>query len=86
MGALSLLNFVFLAVPIGSTVGVLVGLQSYRDANGQQPLFKPNRPNGPGGKPPPNDNGITIEYHCDETLGISPLSQGDHYTCKFYYH
>ena len=83
MGALFLLNFVLVAIPIGSTLGVLLGLQSQRQANGQDPLFKPDKPTGPGGKPVPGDNGIEIEVHCDETLGISPPSQGDHYTCKF---
>lgn len=80
MGALFLLNFVLVAIPIGSTVGVLLGIQGHRAATGQEPLFKPKEPTGPGGGPPKNDDGIKIEYYCDETIGISPPSQGDHYT------
>lgn len=80
MGALFLLNFVLVAIPIGTTLGVLLGIQSQRAANGQEPLFKPDHPTGPGGGPPKNDDGIKVEYYCDETIGISPPSQGDHYT------
>jgi len=80
MGALFLLNFVLVAIPIGATLGTLLGIQSQRAANGQEPLFKPDKPTGPGGGPPKNDDGIKVEYYCDETIGISPPSQGDHYT------
>lgn len=81
MGALSLLNFVLLAIPIGTTLGVLLGIQSHRLATGQEPLFKPDNPtDNPDGSPKKGDNGIKIEYYCDETIGISPASQGDHYT------
>ena len=96
MGALSLLNFVLVAIPIGATLGTLLGIQSHRSASGQKPLFKPDHPTDPtnpggggggggggwGGPPKKGDNGITIESHCNETLGISPPSLGDHYTCK----
>ena len=80
MGALFLLNFVLVAIPIGTTLGVLLGIQGQRAASGQEPLFKPKHPEGPGGGPPKNDNGIKTEYYCDETIGISPPSLYDHYT------
>ncbi|KAF4119934.1 Glycosyl hydrolase family 12 [Geosmithia morbida] len=75
MGALSLLNFVLVALPIGSTLGVLLGLQAHRDATGQEPLFKPTNPNTP-----PKNDGITLVHKCNETVGISPASVGDKYT------
>lgn len=66
MGVLWLLNFVLIAFPVGTTVGILMGLQNHRIATGQSPLFV--------------DNGIKWKNYCDKTLGISPPSKGDHYT------
>jgi|SRR5688572_3869612 hypothetical protein len=68
MGVLWLLNFVLIAFPIGTTVGILMGLQTHRIATGQSPLFV--------------DNGIKWKNYCQKTLGISPPSKYDHYTCK----
>ena len=68
MGFLWLLNFVLIAFPIGATVGALLGLQTHRIATGQAPLFV--------------DNGIKSKSYCQKTLGISPPSKADHYTCK----
>lgn len=75
MGLLSLLNFALVALPIGSTLGVLLGLQAHRDATGQDPIFKPTNPGVP-----PKNNKITIVHKCNETVGITPASSGDEYT------
>jgi hypothetical protein len=66
MGVLWLLNFVLIAFPIGTTVGILLGVQTHRIATGQAPLFR--------------DNGIKHKNYCQKTLGISPPSKYDHYT------
>ncbi|KFA66793.1 hypothetical protein S40285_08828 [Stachybotrys chlorohalonatus IBT 40285] len=78
-----LLNFVLVAVPIGTTAGVLVGLQAQRDANGQEPLFgdQPGFGGGAGGgSGPPRTTRIDVDMYCDTSIGISPPSVGDHYT------
>jgi len=80
MGALWLLNFVLLAIPIGTTLGVLLGLQASRES----PLFEDypgfGSGNGPG-RGPLRDNRVTKQDPlCNENVGVSPLSQGDHYT------
>jgi hypothetical protein len=79
MGLLWIINFVLLSIPIGATLGVLLGIQSHRAAAGEEPLFQPAPP-GPGEAP--DDDRITVKSYCNETIGISPPSQGDHYTCK----
>ncbi|KAH7320773.1 concanavalin A-like lectin/glucanase domain-containing protein [Stachybotrys elegans] len=80
MGALWLLNFVLLAIPIGTTLGVLLGLQASRES----PLFEGDpgfgSGNGPG-RGPLRDNSVTKQDPlCNQNVGVSPLSQGDHYT------
>jgi hypothetical protein len=77
MGLLWIINFVLLSIPIGATLGVLLGIQSHRAAAGEEPLFQPAPP-GPGEAP--DDDRITVKAYCNETIGISPPSQGDHYT------
>jgi hypothetical protein len=78
-----LLNIVLVGIPIGTTAGVLVGLQAQRDANGQEPLFGdlPGYGGGGGAGTAPKDNRITEEMFCDTSVGYSPPSQHDHYTC-----
>lgn len=68
MGALWLINFVLIAFPIGTTVGVLMGMETHRTSTGQSPLFR--------------DNGIKTKGYCQKTIGISPPSKGEHYTRK----
>lgn len=76
-----LLNIVLVGIPIGTTAGVLVGLQAQRDANGQEPLFGDLPGYGGGGAgSAPKDDRITNEIFCDTSIGFSPPSQHDHYT------
>lgn len=79
-----LVNFGLLAVPIAATLGVLIGLQSHRDATGQAPLFT-----GDDGDDGTGDSGGSsskngIEYirNCDKAYGITPDSKGQEYTRK----
>ncbi|WQF87653.1 Putative glycoside hydrolase family 12, glycoside hydrolase family 11/12 [Colletotrichum destructivum] len=69
-------NFVLLAVPIGVTLGVLMGLDAGRSANGEKPLF--TEPDNPGTIP--KNNGITPMVSCDKAMGLHPLSKGQEYT------
>ncbi|GJC84313.1 endoglucanase cel12A [Colletotrichum liriopes] len=69
-------NFVLLAVPIGVTLGVLMGLDAGRSANGEKPLF--TEPDNPGTIP--KNNGITAMVSCDKAMGLHPLSKGQEYT------
>lgn len=68
MGLRSLLSLGLIAVPIGATLGILLGLDAHRSATGQQPLFQ--------------DNSVSKERYCQKAYGISPNSVGQQYTCK----
>ncbi|KAK5076978.1 hypothetical protein LTS08_007533 [Lithohypha guttulata] len=66
MGIRSLVSFGLIAVPIGATLGVLIGLDAHRSATGQQPLFQ--------------DNSVSIDTYCQKAYGITPRSLGQQYT------
>lgn len=66
MGLRSLISFVLLAIPIGATLGILLGLDAHRTATGQQPLFQ--------------DNSVSIDTYCQKAYGITPPSTGQQYT------
>ncbi|CAM1501253.1 Fc.00g104150.m01.CDS01 [Cosmosporella sp. VM-42] len=61
-----LVNIGLLALPIGVTIGVLLGIEQHRVATGQSPLFR--------------DDGIKTERYCEKTIGIHPISTGLEYT------
>ncbi|WYZ43940.1 hypothetical protein EsH8_VII_000376 [Colletotrichum jinshuiense] len=69
-------NFVLLAVPIGATLGILIGLDAGRSSSGQPPLF--TEPDNPGTIP--KNNGITAMVSCDKAMGLHPESKGQEYT------
>lgn len=71
-------NFVLLAVPIGATLGILIGIDAGRSSNGQSPIF--TEPDNPGTTP--KNNGITAMVSCDKAMGLHPLSKGQEYTRK----
>lgn len=87
-------NAGLLAIPIGATVGVLVGIESHRQATGQGPLFSSGGDGNPGnggsstggtgggggGTTVGNGNGITISQYCQASYGISPPAKGTEYT------
>ncbi|KAG9255594.1 concanavalin A-like lectin/glucanase domain-containing protein [Emericellopsis atlantica] len=77
MGALSILSGVLALLPIICSLAVLIGLDVGRGPS-SPPLFSPEQPKGPDGKP--LGNGIKHKSYCDETIGISPPAVGDHYT------
>ncbi|EXL91707.1 hypothetical protein FOIG_15226 [Fusarium odoratissimum NRRL 54006] len=71
-----LVNFGLLALPIAITLGVLIGLNSSREASGGPPLFKPD----PKPTAPKKKNGITTEQHCQKSYGVHPDTKGQEYT------
>ncbi|KAI5460394.1 concanavalin A-like lectin/glucanase domain-containing protein [Mariannaea sp. PMI_226] len=80
-----LVNFVLLALPIGITLGVLLGIDQQRRASGQEPLYQPGDGSGNGngggsGKPPKKGNGISHDIYCDKTFGYTPYTAGQQYT------
>lgn len=80
-----MVNAGLLAVPIGATVGVLLGIESHRQATGQAPLFSGGGDGDPGDGGGPvvgGGNGITISQYCQASYGISPASKGAEYTCE----
>jgi len=68
MGFRSLISFGVIILPIGATLGVLLGLDAYRRSTGQQPLFQ--------------DNSVSHEVYCQKAYGITPSTTGQQYTCK----
>lgn len=91
-----IVNVGLLAIPIGATVGVLMGIESHRQATGQAPLFAGGGDGdgaggggpsgGGGGTVSGGNNGITISQYCQQFYGIEPQSKGVEYTCKWTQH
>lgn len=92
-----IVNAGLIAIPIGSTLGVLFGIDATRAANGQRPLFSSDGSTGSGGSSggdtdstgggtgtsTPKDNNITTTQYCDISAGISPPAIGGlNYTCR----
>jgi hypothetical protein len=74
-----LVSALFLALPIGTTIGILLGLQAYNHANGQPPPFSGGDDgNGlPGiGTPKGKD---TVQMKCDAAFGFDPKSKGQNF-------
>lgn len=83
-----LINAVLVAIPVGGSVGALMGIDAHRAATGQKPLFTGgsndgfNSGTGGGSDATPHDNGITTVSHCDLSYGIIPPSKTEQYTRK----
>jgi expansin (peptidoglycan-binding protein) len=89
-----LINAVLVAIPVGGSVGALMGIDAHRAATGQKPLFTGGNNDdsgsgtGTGGgssggsDPTPNDNRISTISHCDLSYGIIPPSKTEQYTRK----
>ncbi|KAK5994127.1 Xyloglucan-specific endo-beta-1,4-glucanase 1-like protein [Cladobotryum mycophilum] len=75
-----LINFFLIALPIGTSLGILFGLQANRAATGQAPLFAPKPTDGPGsdGKPKPKQ-GLGHEALCMKSYGFTPDTKGQQY-------
>ena len=70
MGFRSLVSFGFLILPIAVTLGVLLGLQAFREARGMPPPFV--------------SHDIEMETYCQRAYGISPPTHGLQYTCEYH--
>jgi hypothetical protein len=80
-----IVNIGLLAIPIGTTIGVLLGIESHRQATGQGSLFGGDNGNSNGngsGSGSGSNNGITKSQYCQKSYGILPPSKGEQYTCK----
>ena len=91
-----LINAVLVAIPVGGSVGALMGIDAHRAATGQKPLFTGGTnedgtgagtgagtgggSTGGGSDAIPHDNGITSVQHCDLSYGIMPPSKTEQYT------
>ncbi|POR35419.1 Endoglucanase-1 [Tolypocladium paradoxum] len=64
-----LVNFGFLALPIAATIGILLAIQSQRQASGQPPLFVPEL-----------DNKVVESTYCQQSFGVHPETKGQEYT------
>lgn len=91
-----LVNTGLLAIPIGGSVGALLGIDAHRSATGQPPLFTDDGNSntgsgsggdstggGSGGSGSTTNNGVTNTQYCQNSYGISPPSDGQLYTRKF---
>ncbi|KAG4427287.1 hypothetical protein IFR05_017230, partial [Cadophora sp. M221] len=78
-----LVNAGLLILPVGTTIGVLIGVDSHRQATGQEPIF--NNPGtgtpgtGSGGNGNKNDDRVTSKVYCDKQVGVNPPSSGVEY-------
>ncbi|GLI80205.1 hypothetical protein PoHVEF18_008556 [Penicillium ochrochloron] len=88
-----LVNTGLLAIPIGGSVGTLLGIDAHRSATGQPPLFTSDGNSntgsgsggdstggGSGGSGSTTNNGVTNTQYCQSSYGISPPSDGQLYT------
>ncbi|KAJ5759202.1 hypothetical protein N7520_006358 [Penicillium odoratum] len=88
-----LVNAILLAIPLGGSVGTLVGIDRHLAATGQKPLFSSDGSSdgtgdssggstggGSGGSGSITNNGVTNEQYCESSWGISPPSDGEQYT------
>ncbi len=66
MGIKSLISYGFLVLPVAITLGVLLGLQTYRESRGWAPPFMSNK--------------ISRKEYCQLSFGISPDTTGLQYT------
>jgi hypothetical protein len=68
MGVKSLISYGLLVLPVAVTLGVLLGLQTYRESRGWAPPFTSNK--------------IASKEYCQLSFGISPDTTGLQYTCE----
>lgn len=88
-----LLNAGLIAIPVGGSLGALFGIDAYRSATGQKPLFAGDSGigGGAGGSPEigtgsnqtTTHNGVTTAVYCQDSYGIQVPSNGQQFTCKW---
>lgn len=67
------MNAILLIIPVVGAIGVLLGVDAYRQANGQKPLYSEQATNGDGGNDHHEntlDIGITNIQYCNISYGI----------------
>ncbi|GIJ87115.1 hypothetical protein Asppvi_006018 [Aspergillus pseudoviridinutans] len=79
-------NAGLLAIPIGGTVGALMGIDAHRHATGQAPLFSggggggSSSGSGSGGSGSTTHNGVNNTLYCQKSYGITPDTKGQSFT------
>ncbi|KHN99840.1 Concanavalin A-like lectin/glucanase [Metarhizium album ARSEF 1941] len=74
-----LVNAILLAIPVGTTIAILLGLQVHNNANGRPPPFSggDNAGDLPGVGIPRGKDGVFMK--CDESFGFDPKSKGQNF-------
>ncbi|KAJ5252356.1 hypothetical protein N7489_002766 [Penicillium chrysogenum] len=88
-----LVNAVLVAIPVGGSVGALLGIDAHRAATGQKPLFTGGNNDdgigtgtggdstgGGGGHDTITNNGVQHTQYCELSYGITPPSKTEQYT------
>ncbi|KGO66262.1 Glycoside hydrolase, family 12 [Penicillium expansum] len=86
-----IVNAVLVAIPVGGSVGALMGLDAHRAATGQKPLFTggnnsddstggSDSTGGGGGHNTITNNGVEHTQYCELSWGITPPSKTEQYT------
>ena len=70
MGRGSILSVGLFLLPIAVTTGVLVGLDAFRQSQGQPRLFRNNK--------------VNVDIYCQQAFGIHPVTDGQDYTRKWF--
>ena len=91
-----LVNAVLVAIPVGGSVGALLGIDAHRAATGQKPLFTGGNNDdgigtgtggdstgGGGGHDTITNNGVQHTQYCELSYGITPPSKTEQYTCEY---
>lgn len=89
-----IVNAVLVAIPVGGSVGALMGLDAHRAATGQKPLFTggnnsddstggSDSTGGGGGHNTITNNGVEHTQYCELSWGITPPSKTEQYTRRY---
>jgi hypothetical protein len=89
-----LVNAILVAIPVGGSVGALLGIDAHRAATGQKPLFTGGNNNdgtgtggdstgGGGGHDTITNNGVQHTQYCELSYGITPPSKTEQYTREY---
>lgn len=88
-----IVNAVLVALPVGGSVGALMGIDAHRAATGQKPLFtgsnegtdsgsSSDSTGGGSGHDTVTNNGVQNTQYCELSWGITPPSKTEQYTRK----
>lgn len=93
-----IVNAVLVAIPVGGSVGALMGIDAHRAATGQKPLFTGGTNNdgtdsgssgsdstgSGGGHDTVTNNGVQNTQYCELSWGITPPSKSEQYTREYH--